>query len=116
MELIIRNVGDLVVVGVAEPSLEASNVEVFRERVASLIEDSNNLLVNLSKVKFLDSSGLAALVAIWRNLSSKDGQVKLCGINPSVRMVFELTRIHRIFEIYDSEEEAIASFDNSIGE
>ena len=117
MELVTRKVGDLFVVGLAQPgTLEASNVEDFRTTVAELVDAVNSILVDLSNVTFLDSSGLGALVAIWRNLSLKGGQVKLCGINPSVRTVFELTRIHRIFEIYDTQAEAISSFDIGIEE
>ena len=111
MELLSETVGRVVVVRLAAPEpLEADNVGVFREAMANLLQDTDRVLVNMSNVTFLDSSGLGALVAIWRNISSKNGEIKLCNIGPSVRTVFEITRMHRIFEIYDGEEEALASF------
>ncbi|MEA1947184.1 MAG: STAS domain-containing protein [Thermodesulfobacteriota bacterium] len=111
MELIKRKVGDILVVGFAETGpLEASNVGPFRETMANLVENTTKLLIDIGNVTFLDSSGLGALVAIWKSISSRDGEVKLCRIDPSVRTVFELTRIHRILEIYDTEEEALANY------
>jgi anti-sigma B factor antagonist len=111
MKLIKRKVGDILVVGFAETGpLESSNVEPFRETMANLVANTTNLLIDIGNVTFLDSSGLGALVAIWKSISSRNGEVKLCRIGPSVRTVFELTRIHRILEIYDTEEEALASY------
>ena len=117
MELVTKKAGDIVVVGLAEPgTLEASNVGPFRETMANLVKDATRLVIDMGNVTFLDSSGLGALVAVWRSLSSRDGEMKLCRIGPSVRTVFELTRIHRVFEIYNTEEEALASYhDDSQG-
>ncbi len=114
MELATKKVRDIVVVGLAEPgTLEASNIEPFREAMANLVEGATRLLIDMGNVTFLDSSGLGALVAIWRSVSAKDGEMKLCRIGSMVRTVFELTRIHRIFEIYDTEEEALANYQTS---
>jgi len=111
MELVTKKVGDIVVIGLDEPgTLEASNVGPFRETMANLIKDATRVLIDMGNITFLDSSGLGALVAIWRSISSRDGEIKLCRIGPSVRTVFELTRIHRVLEIYDTEEEALASY------
>ena len=111
MELTKRKVGDILIVSFSEIGpLESSNVEPFREMMANLIEKTSNLLIDIGKVTFLDSSGLGALVAIWKSVSSKNGKLKLCRIDPSVRTVFEVTRINRILEIYDTEEEALASY------
>lgn len=111
MELVTKKVGDIVVIGLGEPgTLEASNVGPFRETMANLVKDATRVLIDMGNITFLDSSGLGALVAIWRSISSRDGEIKLCRIGPSVRTVFELTRIHRVLEIYDTEEEALASY------
>ena len=78
--------------------------------MGNLLNDTRKLLINMDNVTFLDSSGLGALIAIWRRISSGDGEIKLCQVGASVRTVFEITRIHRILEIYDTEEEAIANY------
>lgn len=112
MELVTKKVGDILVIGLAEPGdLEAQNVEAFRGATASLIQDVPGVLLDMTNVTFLDSSGLGALVAIWRTLSSRRGKIKLSGVRPMVRTVFDMTRMDRIFEMYDTEQEALASYD-----
>ena len=114
MGLITKRVGDVLVVGLAEPgTLEASNVGDFREEMSKLVKGTTKVLIDMGNVTFLDSSGLGALVAIWRKISAGDGEVKLCRIVPLVQTVFDLTRMHRVFEIYATEEAALASYQAS---
>jgi len=114
MQLANKTVRDILVVGLAEPgTLEASNVEDFRKAMASQLDNFRRVILDLGNVAFLDSSGLGALIAIWKKVSINDGEIKLCSIHPSVQTLFEITRIHRILEMYDTEEEAIASYDTS---
>ena len=110
MELVTKKVGGVVVLGLAEPgNLDSSNVEDFRKKMTALVEFGTRFVVDMSNITFLDSSGLHTIVAIWRDVAALDGQMKLCRMDPSVRTVFELTGINRVLEIYDTEEEALAS-------
>ena len=111
MELTTKKVADILVVGFAASGpLDSSNVGPFRKKMDSLVENTTKLLIDIGNITFLDSSGLGTLVAIWKSVSSKGGDLKLCRIDPSVRTVFEVTRIHRFLKIYDTEEEAVASY------
>jgi anti-sigma B factor antagonist len=112
MELSTRTSNDVLIIGFSEPgSLEASNSPEFREKVAALLQGKPKVILDLSNMTFVDSSGIGALIAISRSLSATDGELRLVGLAPAVRTVFELTRLYRAFEIYDSEEEALGSFD-----
>ncbi|MEJ2490319.1 MAG: STAS domain-containing protein [Desulfuromonadales bacterium] len=73
-------------------------------------EGKNNLVVDLQAVRFVDSSGLGALVSGFKNASSRNGNLKLAGLQLQVKSMFELTRLHRVFEIYTDTSEALASF------
>jgi anti-sigma B factor antagonist len=73
-------------------------------------EGKNNLVVDLQGVRFVDSSGLGALVSGFKNASSRNGNLKLAGLQLQVKSMFELTRLHRVFEIYTDSTEALASF------
>jgi len=73
-------------------------------------EGKNNLVVYLQAVRFVDSSGLGALVSGFKNASSRTGNLKLSGLQLQVKSMFELTRLHRVFEIYTDSAEALASF------
>ena len=104
-----RRRGVLVIGFAEEGSLEAGNVMDFREAVMGLLRGGDKVVLDLGRVNFMDSSGLGALVALGRNLARREGELRLANVTPPVRKVFDLTRLHRAFEIYDAVEEAVAS-------
>jgi len=68
------------------------------------------IVVNLENVNFVDSTALSTLVAGMKRARQRDGDLRLCNLQQSVRMIFELTRLDRAFEILAGEEEAIQAF------
>jgi anti-sigma B factor antagonist len=75
-----------------------------------------NIVVNLEAVTFIDSTALSTLIAAMKSARQKEGDVRLCTIPQPVRMIFELTRLDRAFEILPSEDEAIQAFKASNSE
>ncbi len=111
MNLLMKTMDDILVIGFGEEmNLDSSNTGQLREGVVKHIGGKNKLVINLANITFLDSSGVGTLIAIWRNATKDGGDLRLTGIRPSVRTVFEIVRLHRVFEMYATEEEAIASF------
>ncbi|NTW62740.1 MAG: STAS domain-containing protein [Chlorobiaceae bacterium] len=70
------------------------------------------LVIDLSNLDFLDSSGLGALVEIARKKREKGSDVKLACMNDKVRKVFEITQAYRLFDIYDDVEAAAVNAGN----
>ena len=70
----------------------------------------NVAVLALPELKFLDSSGLGAILSCLRQLNASSGELKLCGMSKGVRALFELVRMHRIFDLYNTREEAIVAF------
>lgn len=68
------------------------------------------VVMNLADVNFIDSSGLAVLVQGMKRCQNQDGNLHLCHLQQSVRIIFELTRLDRAFKIFANEEEAIQAF------
>ena len=116
MKLTSERKGSVLVISFAEEgSLEASNVMDFRESVMGLLKEGDKVVLDLGKVNFMDSSGLGAIVALGRSLSRGEGELRLANVTPYVCKIFEFTRLHQAFEIYDTVEEAIASFGEVAG-
>jgi len=69
-----------------------------------------NLVIDMSKVTLVDSSGMGSLVACLRVIKKEGGDIRIYGIKDQVRALFELIRLHHIFEIFDSVSAAIESF------
>jgi anti-sigma B factor antagonist len=82
--------------------LGANNSDAFRDEVkAALPNGFKTVEIDLSETSFIDSCGLGALIAIQKFATGRNGQVSVRLLNPlpSVQQLFELTRLHRMFEI-----------------
>ena len=78
--------------------------------VSELIEEKKlDLVINLSKVKWISSTGLGILVSARSRFAKEGGVVKLCHPNDRVLGILQVTRLNLIFDVYDTEQEAIAS-------
>ncbi|MEM8504470.1 MAG: STAS domain-containing protein [Cyanobacteria bacterium P01_D01_bin.1] len=88
--------------------LDITTAWQFRLKLQHAItKDSPNILVNLAQVNFIDSSGLTSLVAGMRDTEKIGGSFRLCNVHSEARLVFEVTMMDSVFEIYDTEEAAL---------
>lgn len=88
--------------------LDASNAPEVRDELDSLMgEGRNRLALNLDRVSFVDSSGLSVFVHAVKAARATGGNVNLIHPSPAVRSVLQLTRLNRIFEIWDDEPSAV---------
>ena len=71
-------------------------------------------MVNLGQVNFIDSSGLTSLVAGMRDADKEKGTFRLCNVHPEAKLVFEVTMMDSVFEIYDTEEHALEGTPRSV--
>ena len=111
MNINIDEKGSTVLIEVKEERLDAHNSSELKTQMLSLFDEGkNNLVIDLQDVRFVDSSGLGSLVSGFKNASARNGNLKLSGLQPQVKSMFELTRLHRVFEIFPGSEEALASF------
>jgi anti-sigma B factor antagonist len=101
---------DVLVIALNEDNLDASNAREFKDAVQSMMHERTRVVLDMSGVKFVDSSGLGALISCLRQLNGRKGDFKLCAMSKTVRALFELMRMHRVFNIHDSREEAVRSF------
>jgi anti-sigma B factor antagonist len=88
-------------------NLDAGNVKDFRASIEAIAATHDALVLDMSRLTFVDSSGLGALLSCLRTMKGKKGQLLLFGMTKQVRALFELVRMHRIFSIYNSLEEAL---------
>jgi anti-sigma B factor antagonist len=110
MEPMIEKLGDVTIVTVNEEQLDAGNADDFRRDITPVLQDCRKLVLDLHRVHFVDSRGCGVILSCLKHLSATGGDLKLCGVAESVRMVFELIRMHRICEIVNTREEAVHAF------
>lgn len=111
MNLNIETRNEVIIINVKEERLDAHNSGELKSEMQRLFEEGNkNILVDLHDVRFIDSSGLGALVSGFKNAISHQGNLKLSTLQTQVKSMFELTRLHRVFEIFPSTAEALENF------
>ncbi len=92
--------------------LDAKETPFFKQKILDLLnnESTAQAVFDLHRLQFIDSSGLGAFLSILKILHGKGGDLKLAGMSRTIRTMFELVCMHKIFEIFNSPEEALRSF------
>ncbi|MEH2025864.1 STAS domain-containing protein [Nostoc sp.] len=86
-------------------NLNATTSQDFRQNITEILESGAKIvLVDFKDVTFMDSSGLGALVLAFKTLRAADIKLALCSINEQVRILFELTNMDKVFEIFPSQD------------
>ncbi len=91
--------------------LNQDDVEQFRQRVVATVNRSmGRLVIDASAVPFADSRGLEVLVEASQGLEDSGQVLRLCGVGPTLREVFELTGLSTRFEFFEDANQAVRSF------
>ena len=100
--------GDVLIVRVDEKRVDASRAPLFKDEMTRRIEAGHTRLVlDLSGVEFVDSSGLGAIVACLKRLGPR-GDLAIAGAKGPVSRLFTLTRMDKVFRLHDTVEAAVA--------
>jgi anti-sigma B factor antagonist len=95
----VKEMGSNVSINIAKDFV-VDEVAEFRTKINKLIEEGNkDFIFNFSECTFIDSTGLGALVSIYKKCAEKGGSIKLKSLNPEVEKLFKLTRLDKVFEI-----------------
>ncbi len=87
------------------------DAETFRNELHKLIEDDKtNVIVDLSNVKFMNSSGLGILIGGLTTMRNADGDLKICGATENVKSLLMVSQLIKVFDHYDTLDEALAAY------
>ncbi len=92
--------------------LDEANIQQICEEISEVVESAPNpkLLISFAGVDHLSSAALGTLITINNKIKNSEGQLRLANIDPQIYEVFKITRLHGLFKIFDSTDEAMASF------
>ena len=104
-------VDDVAVVTVSGKLMGGSETKEVHEKVKSLIAGGiKKVVIDMSKVKWLNSVGIGSIMACYTSLLKAGGDLRLSGITKKVKNIFMITQVITIFKDYDTVEEAVSSF------
>jgi len=101
---------NVIVISPETVKIISDNSVEFRDELADILKTEDEVILDLSGVRFIDSSGLGALINCYKNLDKRK-DIILCGLNKELNSLFAITRLDRIFNIYNSKKEALADRD-----
>lgn len=104
-----RPVGEVFVVQCIGRMVAGNEVFTLHSQVGDAIEKYGDVVLQLDRLEFVDSSGLGALMRLMQAARAKHGDLKLSGVQPRIMKMLELTHLSSQFEIYDCTEEAITA-------
>jgi anti-sigma B factor antagonist len=91
--------------------LVLDEVDLFRRRIEELIRQTRlRIVLNLKNITYIDSAGVGMMVAKYLSVRRQDGDIKLLHLSPRSQRVMTITRLLTVFEAFDSEQQAVASF------
>lgn len=100
---------DLTVISFNISNLDAGNADAFRKQVRPILESTSKVAIDMSALQFVDSSGLGALLSCLRFCNEQGGSLVLFGLQRPVTALFELMRMHRVFNLFDSIDEIVGA-------
>ncbi len=96
------------VIARAGGEIDLRSSTAFQKDLLNLVrKDPDTIVVDLKDVSYMDSSGVASLVKVLSRVRKSDGRLVLTSLSDRVRSIFEITRLDTVFEIVDSQEEAL---------
>ena len=116
MNIIERKLNDVTVLDL-EGALALEGNKQFRQRVTAIIDaGARKLIVNMARVKYMDSSGLGELISCYTTLQRMSGRIKLLHLSDRLQYLLIITKLTGVFETFDSEPAVVASFARDLKE
>ena len=108
LEIDVQETPDLIPIVNLKGEIDLHTCGEFRDKLRELIEHHRyHIIVNLAEVPYLDSAALGVLVDAVRRVREHDGSISLVATTPFVRRAFEITRLVKIFQLYDDYDTAL---------
>jgi anti-sigma B factor antagonist len=110
LKLSVKNVSGVTVVYCSGRIVFGEEAADLRERVKEMLATIKQIVLNLGGVSYIDSGGLGTLVGLYTSARSSGGEIKLANLTQRVRDQLQITKLVTVFEVFESEEKAVASF------
>lgn len=105
-----REVDGVTVVSCTGRIVFGDEANALRDTLKKQLDSTRQILLNLSGVTYIDSGGLGTLVGVYSSARAAGADIKLTGLGQKLRDVLQVTKLVTVFEVYDSEPQAIAAF------
>ena len=111
MKIEMRTIGDVRLLDCSGKITLGEGTMTVRNTVLDVLKDGGKkIILNLADVNYIDSSGIGELVRTYITVTSSGGQLKLLNLTKKIQELLQITKLLTVFQVYDSESAALASF------
>lgn len=104
-------VGEVMVLNLSGKIMGGPDYEKFHSEIKTLIKEGYvDVLLNMSKVTWINSTGLGILVSAYHTLKKNGGSMKICEVSSRIDNILNVTQLKLVFETFDKEKDALAAF------
>ena len=115
MKTTVENIGNVSVMTLHGDHLDACNAGYLEAQLLSRAQAHNRVVLDMSQVLFVEGSGVGTILNCLRRVEEMGGDLKLCGVSKEVLGLFKLVRMHRLFDILKTREDAVKAFRGGSG-
>jgi len=108
--IMVQKIGKVAVIDFVDSAImDMQQIQQITEELERIVDDQDQkfLLLDFSEVKFLSSQALGVMLKLHQKLTDKGGWLGVCGLKKELYKIFRLTRLDRLFNFYDSEQDAL---------
>jgi anti-sigma B factor antagonist len=111
VKLSVRKTDSVAILDISGKLMGGPDADVFKEAIRNLLDEGyKNVVINMSQVPFINSTGLGILISAYTTLRKEDGVLKLASVTERIDSLLMITKLGTIFETYSSEDKAVESF------
>ncbi len=106
----IEQIKNINIITFLKDELDADRAEQFSRDTESVVLPEAKIIFDMSNLKFVDSSGLGAILTLMRRLQAVKGALRLCCLTETAKDILELVRLNRVFDIHETRQDALNEF------
>lgn len=111
MKIDTRTVGDVQILDCSGKITLGEGTMAIRNTVREVLKNGGKkIILNLSEVNYIDSSGIGELVSTYTTVTNQGGKLKLLNLTKKIQELLQITKLLTVFSVYDNEQKAVASF------
>ncbi|HEX9640539.1 MAG TPA: STAS domain-containing protein [Candidatus Krumholzibacteria bacterium] len=108
-----RQEGEITVLELSGKIMGGDDFDLFKSTVDKLVEEGQiDVLLNMSKVKWINSTGLGLIVSSYSTIVKNGGRMKVCEVSDRIDNIFQVTQLELLFETFDEEAAGLKSFED----
>ncbi len=110
LEITVRKVTGEIVEVPLRGRVDMQTQDLLKTRMAALVDEGyRHIMLNMRRVKFIDSVGLGSLIGARRRMVEANGSLRLVHVSPAVAKALEMTHLSRVFDVHDTLQDAVAA-------